>query len=284
MRPGHRARQTRGRTPPGLRRWADGSRCRLTSLPPRTQREGIVRGSRVSGRRAGADDGAGRAMVTPCGAVSRRARPEEERPCHPRLDTAALRMPPCRSAVRRHARLRLTSGAGRCLRPGPGATAGSAPAEPGDPAAQRFSLAGLSTLVLEGLPMSTWFHFPPTRIPRPVRPGQASPALLLALLSAVPGPVGAAPAAACFAETGYCVQGRFYAYWLANGGLAITATRSATRSSRCWRTAVPTRCSTSSGTDSRSTRRSPRPTTCCSARSGGASSRRPRRSARCPIR
>ena len=48
---------------------------------------------------------------------------------------------------------------------------------------------------------------------------------LLLILTLLPGtllattPRVAAQADACFAETGYCIQGRFLAYWLANGGL-----------------------------------------------------------------
>ena len=41
--------------------------------------------------------------------------------------------------------------------------------------------------------------------------------LLVGLLPAVT-PVRAAEA--CFAETGFCIQGRFLDYWQANGGLA----------------------------------------------------------------
>ncbi len=35
-----------------------------------------------------------------------------------------------------------------------------------------------------------------------------------------PRPTRAVEANQCFPETGYCVSGLFYAYWLANGGLA----------------------------------------------------------------
>ena len=49
--------------------------------------------------------------------------------------------------------------------------------------------------------------------------------LLLMLLLALPVGVRGAPAVAaagqCFAETGYCIQGRFLEYWTAHGGLAI---------------------------------------------------------------
>jgi len=51
-------------------------------------------------------------------------------------------------------------------------------------------------------------------------------ALILALLSFLPGGLLATPrpaaaeGAACFQETGFCVQDRFLAYWTANGGLA----------------------------------------------------------------
>lgn len=51
--------------------------------------------------------------------------------------------------------------------------------------------------------------------------------LLALLLSGAASPlsaaraVGAAPAEGCFPETGFCVQGRFLAYWQQHGGLAI---------------------------------------------------------------
>ncbi|HEX5502676.1 MAG TPA: hypothetical protein VFW96_08640 [Thermomicrobiales bacterium] len=49
--------------------------------------------------------------------------------------------------------------------------------------------------------------------------------LSLALLLALPVGVGGAPPVAaagqCFAQTGYCVAGRFLDYWTAHGGLAI---------------------------------------------------------------
>ena len=48
-------------------------------------------------------------------------------------------------------------------------------------------------------------------------------AILSVLLSLFPAAVGAHASAAerCFAETGFCVQGRFLDYWNAHGGLAI---------------------------------------------------------------
>ena len=48
-------------------------------------------------------------------------------------------------------------------------------------------------------------------------------ALLVLLLGGIPVLTprpAAAQEGACFAETGFCVQGRFLAYWTASGGLA----------------------------------------------------------------
>ncbi len=57
------------------------------------------------------------------------------------------------------------------------------------------------------------------RIPRPLTILALLPLLLGGLLVAAPRPA-AAQGAACFQETGFCIQGRFLAYWQANGGLA----------------------------------------------------------------
>jgi hypothetical protein len=57
------------------------------------------------------------------------------------------------------------------------------------------------------------------RIPRPLTILALLGLLLGGPLVAAPRPV-AAEGAACFAETNQCIQGRFLAYWTANGGLA----------------------------------------------------------------
>jgi len=55
--------------------------------------------------------------------------------------------------------------------------------------------------------------------------------LLGLLLAGTAAPVagaraaGAAPDEACFPQTGFCVQGRFLAYWQVQGGWRSTATR-----------------------------------------------------------
>ncbi len=56
-------------------------------------------------------------------------------------------------------------------------------------------------------------------IPRPLTLLTLLGLLLGGLLVATPRPA-AAQGAACFAETGFCVQGRFLASWQQNGGLA----------------------------------------------------------------
>ena len=45
-------------------------------------------------------------------------------------------------------------------------------------------------------------------------------ALLLALAAAGPR-YAAAQASTCFAQTGFCIGGRFAQYWQQNGGLAV---------------------------------------------------------------
>jgi len=80
--------------------------------------------------------------------------------------------------------------------------------------------------------------------------------------------------AAFFPETGHNVRAGFRAYWDANGGLAqfgLPLTESSPKPSR---TVDPIPCSTSSERASSTTRRMPRPTTCCSVSLGGRTSRR----------
>jgi hypothetical protein len=49
--------------------------------------------------------------------------------------------------------------------------------------------------------------------------------VIVALVLLLSGWLAQAPATraadACFAETGHCIQGRFFAYWQVHGGLAI---------------------------------------------------------------
>jgi len=60
----------------------------------------------------------------------------------------------------------------------------------------------------------------------PTRPARIL-LLLGLLLAGTAAPVagaraaGAAPDEACFPATGFCIQGRFLAYWQAHGGLAL---------------------------------------------------------------